>query len=104
MHDQTDDWLARALAGSEPRIADDGFTLRVMQVLPPARKQRLVDRSDWIMLGAVASGSAVVAAQFPLAPFLNLLIQSATITWVGGAMMVACMAAALLYEPLRNSL
>lgn len=104
MHDSGDDWLARAVAGAEPPIADDGFTLRVMQALPPAPRPRLFRRSDWIPLGAVAAGSAVVAAQFPLGPFLNLLIQSANVTWIGGAAMLACMAAVLLYEPLRNSL
>jgi hypothetical protein len=99
-----DDWLDRALAGKEAALPDAGFTLRVMQALPPAPRERFFGRSDWIMLGGVATGSAVVAAQFPLAPFLNLLIQSANVTWVGGLMMLACMAGVLLFEPLRNSL
>lgn len=104
MHETGDDWLGRALAGSEPRIADEGFTLRVMQALPHAPKERLFGRSEWILLGGAATGSAIVAAQFPVAPFLNLLIQSANVTWIGGVVMLACMAGALLYEPLRNSL
>jgi hypothetical protein len=99
-----DDWLERALAAGETAVPDDGFTLRVMQALPPVARPRLFGRSDLILLGGVAAGSALTAAMFPVAPFLNLLIQSAHVTWLGGVLMLACMAGALLYEPLRNSL
>jgi hypothetical protein len=99
-----EDWLERALATREAAIPDDGFTLRVMQALPAAPRRRLFGRSELILLGGVAAGSAATAALFPVAPFLNLLIQSAHVTWLGGVLMLACMAGALLYEPLRNSL
>ena len=98
------DWLERALAGSEPPLGDAGFTLRVMRALPPMQRERRFERADWILLGGAAVGSAAVATQFPLAPFVNLLIQSANTTWVGGIAMLGCMAAVLLVEPIRNAL
>jgi hypothetical protein len=103
----TDDkWLERALRAHEPRLDDDGFTLRVMGALPPARARRGA-RTDWIVVGRAAVGSAAAASQFPLAPFLkvaDLVLQNAHIVWIGGAVMLACMAGALLSEPLRRAL
>jgi hypothetical protein len=101
MHEH-EDWLDRALRTAEPALADDGFTLRVMRALPAPRRSRLGERADWIVIGGTALGSAVVAAQFPLGPVLKLFVQSAQITWLGGALMLACMASALLAEQLRR--
>ena len=56
---------------------------------------------------AVALGSAVVASQFPLAPFLDLAevaLRQVQLSWLGAAVMIACMAVALLAEPLRRVL
>lgn len=97
-----EDWLERALAGAEAPLPDDGFTLRVMRALPARPRTRLGERADWIVIGGTALGSAVVAAQFPLGPVLNLFVQSAQVTWLGGALMLACMAGALLTEQLRR--
>jgi hypothetical protein len=97
-----DDWLERALAGAEAPLPDDGFTLRVMRALPAPRRSHLGERADWIVIGGTALGSAVVAAQFPLGPVLNVFVQSAQITWLGGVLMLACMAGALLAEQLRR--
>lgn len=99
-----EDWLEQALSAPEAPLPDDGFTLRVMQALPPAPAPRLGGRSDWILLGGTALGSAVFASQFPLLPFLRVLVESAQVTWLGGALMLACMAGALLAEPLRRAL
>jgi len=98
------DWLERRLAGAEATLPDAGFTLRVMSALPARPASRRIERNDWILLGGAAIGSAAVAAQFPLVPFVKLLIESSQVTWVGGLAMLACMAGVLLYEPLRNSL
>lgn len=101
-----DQWLERALRAHEPRLADDGFTLRVMAALPPARAQR-ASRADWIVVGGAVAGSAVVASRFPLAPFLDLadaVLRNPHISWVGGALMLACMAGALLSGSLRRVL
>ncbi len=65
-----DQWLERALRAAEPHLADDGFTQRVLAALPPAPAPRAT-RLDWVVPAAVALGSAVVASQFPLAPFLE---------------------------------
>ena len=62
------------------------------------------DRNDWILMGGAAIGAAAVAAQFPFAPFLNLLVESANTTWLAGLAVVACMAGVLLIEPIRNNL
>ncbi|MBK6582786.1 MAG: hypothetical protein IPJ33_18040 [Gammaproteobacteria bacterium] len=99
-----EDWLERALAGAaEPHIDDDGFTLRVMRALPPAPRQA-GSRSDWILVTGAATGSAVAASQFPLAPFVNLLLQSAQVPWLVGIMVLGLMAVALVAEPLRRVL
>ena len=103
MHEQKD-WLERALAGSETPIADAGFTLRIMQALPPRRQERGFDRNEWILMGGATIGAAAVAAQVPFAPFLNLLIESANTTWLAGLAVVVCMAGVLLIEPIRNNL
>ena len=99
-----EDWLEQRLRSAEPHLDDDGFTLRVMAALPARRAAPASARPDWILIGATAAGSAVVAAQFPLAPFLNLILQSAQMTWIGGIVMLGCMAGALLAEPLRRAL
>jgi hypothetical protein len=98
-----EDWLERALAGAEPHIGDDGFTQRVMQALPAARATT-GSRADWILIAGAAVGSGVAASQFPIAPFFNLLLQSAQIPWIGGIVMLGCMTVALLAEPLRRAL
>lgn len=99
----SEDWLERRLRAAEDHIDDDGFTLRVMGALPAARPLRS-NRSDWILLAGTAAGSAVVAAQFPLAPFLNLLAHTVQITWIAGLAALALMGGALLLEPLRKAL
>jgi hypothetical protein len=96
-----DDWLDRALREAESPLDDDGFTLRVMSALPAPRSARSSGH-DWIVIAGAAVGSTVVASQFPLAPFLNVVLQAAQITWIGGAVMLACMAGALLAEPIRR--
>lgn len=100
MHEK--DWLDDALRDAEEPLADAGFTLRVMQALPP-REQR-EQRHDWILYGAAAASSAVVAVQFPVLPFLRVIQEAAQITWIGGLVMLGCMAGALLAEPLRRML
>ena len=99
-----EDWLERAVAGAEAPLADAGFTLRVMGALPAAPRERAFGRSEWILLGGAAIGSAAVAVQFPIGPFLNLLVQVANVTWLGGAAMLGCMAAVLFFEPVRRAL
>jgi anti-sigma factor RsiW len=99
MHEE---WLDQALRRAESPLADAGFTLRVMRALPQAPRARSAERADWILLGGTALGSAVVAAQFPLGPVINLLVQSAQVTWLGGALMLACMAGALIADYLRR--
>lgn len=99
-----DDWLARALRAHEPRIEDRGFTQRVMAALPPAPAPRVVKEKDWIVLTGAATGSAIAASQFPLEPFLRVLVEAAQITWIGAALMLACMAGVLLAEPVRRAL
>ena len=99
-----DQWLERALRAAEPHLADDGFTQRVLAALPPAPAPRAT-RLDWVVPAAV--GSAVVASQFPLAPFLDLAevaLRQVQLSWLGAAVMIACMAGALLAEPLRRVL
>jgi len=96
-----DDWLDRALREAESPLDDDGFTLRVMAALPPPRMVRTAGH-DWIVIAGAAVGSTVVAAQFPLRPFLDVILHAAQITWIGGAVMLACMAGALLAEPIRR--
>ncbi|MBK6280374.1 MAG: hypothetical protein IPF57_20710 [Gammaproteobacteria bacterium] len=101
-----DQWLERALRAAEPHLADDGFTQRVLAALPPAPAPRAT-RLDWVVPAAVALGSAVVASQFPLAPFLDLAevaLRQVQLSWLGAAVMIACMAGALLAEPLRRVL
>ncbi|MBP9035991.1 MAG: hypothetical protein KBG29_19005 [Pseudomonadales bacterium] len=101
-----DQWLERALRAGEPHLDDDGFTQRVLAALPPA-PTRHAARLDWVVPAAAVLGSAVVASQFPLAPFLNLAevaLQQVQLFWFGGAVMLACMAGALLAEPVRRAL
>jgi len=101
----TDDWLEQALARhGETPVADAGFTLRVMHALPARADERFGSRSDWIVIGATAGAAAVVAAQFPLAPFIRLAVESAQIPWIGGILMLGCMAGALLADPIRRAL
>lgn len=95
------DWLSAALAASEPHLDDDGFTDTVMARLPrhdesPARSH------DWIIVAAAAVGSAVVAVQFPFAPFLDLITSSAQIPLVGGAVMLVATGIALGSDRLRQ--
>ena len=101
-----DQWLERALRAAEPHLADDGFTQRVLAALPPAPVPR-VARLDWVVPVAAVPGSAVVASQFPLEPFLDLAevaLQQVQLSWLGGAVVLACMAGVLLAEPLRRAL
>jgi hypothetical protein len=98
-----DQWLERALRASERHLDDDGFTQRVMAALPPAPARRAA-RTDWIVVAGAAVGSAIVASQFPLAPFLRVALEASQVTWLGGAVMLACMAGALLAEPIRRAL
>lgn len=100
MHEK--DWLDHALHEAEEPLPDAGFTLRVMQALPP--RERLEQRHDWILYGAAAASSAVVAVQFPVLPFLRVVQEAAQFTWLGAGVMLACMAGALLAEPLRRML
>ena len=73
-----------------------------MQALPP--RERREQRHDWILYGAAAASSAVVAVQFPVLPFLRVVQEAAQFTWLGAGVMLACMAGALLAEPLRRML
>lgn len=98
-----EDWLERALRGAETPVSDAGFTLRVMRALPPASPVT-ERRSDWILIAGAAAGSAVAASQFPLAPFLNLVLESLQITWVAGAMALAISAGVLLADAWRRAL
>jgi hypothetical protein len=50
--EQDDDWLESALrASAAPELADEGFTLRVMQRLPDAKPQRTFER--FTLIGAI---------------------------------------------------
>ena len=100
MHEK--DWLDSALRDAEEPLPDAGFTLRVMQALPP--RERREQRHDWILYGAAAASSAVVAVQFPVLPFLRVVQEAAQFIWLGAGVMLACMAGALLAEPLRRML
>jgi hypothetical protein len=100
MHEK--DWLELALHETEEPLPDAGFTLRVMQALPP--RERREQRYDWILYGAAAASSAVVAVQFPVLPFLRVVQELAQFTWLGALVMLGCMAGALLAEPLRRML
>lgn len=100
MHEK--DWLDHALRNAEEPLADAGFTVRVMQALPP--RERREQRHDWILYAATAASSAVVAALFPVLPVLRVVREAAELTWVGGLVMLGCMAGALLSEPLRRAL
>lgn len=100
MHEK--DWLDHALRDAEPPLPDAGFTLGVMRALPP--REHREQRHDWILYGAAAASSAVVAVQFPVLPFLRVIQEAAQITWLGAIVMLGCMAGALLVEPLRRML
>lgn len=100
MHEK--DWLERALRDAEAPLPDAGFTLRVMQALPP--RERREERLDWILYAATAASSAVVALQFPVLPFLRVVQEAAHVTWIGALVMLGCMAGAVLAEPLRRML
>jgi hypothetical protein len=100
MHEK--DWLDSALRDAEEPLSDAGFTLRVMQALP--LRERREQRHDWILYGAAAASSAVVAVQFPVLPFLRVVQEAVQITWLGALVMLGCMAGGLLAEPLRRML
>jgi hypothetical protein len=97
----TDDWLEKALRQGETHIDDDGFSDSVMCKLPQVAQSSAM-RTHWIVLVGAAVGSAVVAAKFPFAPFVELLVGSAQVPMIGAAAMLAGMAGALLAEPLRR--
>ena len=90
----------REVAGEhiEGRRSDLGGRLD----LPP--RERREQRHDWILYGAAAASSAVVAVQFPVLPFLRVVQEAAQFTWLGAGVMLVCMAGALLAEPLRRML
>ena len=46
----------------------------------------------------------MVAAQFPVLPFLRVVQELAQFTWLGALVMLGCMGGALLAEPLRRML
>jgi len=97
----TDDWLEKALRQSEMHLDDDGFSDAVMRELPRV-PQASAWRTDWIVIAGAGVGAAVFAMEFPFAPFVELLLSAAQVPVIGAAVLLACMAGALLAEPLRR--
>ena len=97
------DWLRDALAARDAYIEDDGFTDQVMHRLPRARIHRR-GHHDWIVLVAAATASAVVALQFPLAPFVQVLSTSLQLPVVMGSLMATAMVLGLGGDKLKELL